>query len=185
METVYKNPVLCKVFGLFQDYQNTGQFSRLLLETRGGALTAHLSVQCSPYSPCIERTRPTEARKPRRNPPSRRKRNQARREKWLADKKEKNSKDNITEISTQDNSILGKGDSDSEVVHKSVVASSSTDSTTKVGRSIQETIVEMVKVSETNIQNVGVIEQIDGQIESTALTCTFDLTISAVQLQAA
>ena len=174
METVSDNPVLSKVFRLFQDYQKQRQFSRLLLETRGGALTAHLSVQCAP-APSMESTRPTEARKLRRITPSRRKRNQARREQWLANRK--------ADTVNQDNCVLEKNE-DTEVVNKTVKAS--TDSTTKDLKVLSEgqstKIVQTVKVSEKDSQKIGVIEQIDGQIESTVTTLNFDLTISAVQL---
>lgn len=182
MESVKNNPVLSKVFGLFQDYQRTGQFSRLVLETRGGFVTANLSVQCSPqWTPWMQSSRPTETKKPRRTTPSRRRRNKYRREKWLSEKKEKTSVDNSAEVLNQDNSIpdINK---DSKVVDKSVV----TDSITKDLKVLQEgqstKVVQTVEGSEMNTQKFGVIEQVDGGIEPAAATVTFDLTISAVQL---
>ena len=113
METVRDNPVLNKVFGLFQDYQNTGQFARLLLETRGGYFTAHLSVQSS--APWMESTRQTETTKPRRTTPSRRRRNKARHDQWIAKKKANHDKPD--HVQNREESILDNPE-DSEVVDK-------------------------------------------------------------------
>jgi len=176
MESVQDNPALNKVFGLFQDFQKTGQFSRLFLETRGGAFTAHLSVQCLPHwPPWMERTRPAETRKPRRTTPSRRKRNQARREEWLARKQAK-TKDIVIEETTlnqtEDTPILeNKTNEVSNTVNKSTESVGSTDLTSKDLKVVPEgkstKLVEIV--SESKIQKLGVIEQIDGQVESSEL----------------
>ena len=184
METVQDNPALNKVFGLFQDFQKSGLYSRLLLETRGGEFTAHLSLQCSPHwSPWMERTRPTETKKPRRTTPSRRRRNKARREKWLASKQAKNE-DNIVEDNVnQDTPILEK-DKDSIVIDKSAVSVDSASKDLKVlpeGKS--KKLVQTVNTSAANkIQKLGVIDQIDGQIEAPKSLVTFDLSISAVDV---
>ena len=175
MKSVVENPVLSQVFGLFQDYQKNGQFSRLFLETRGGSLTAHLSVDCSPlWSPWTERTRTAETTKPRRTTPSRRKRNFARREQWIAKKQSKTL--------NQDNPILEKP-LDTEVVNKPV---SSSESSVKpkdlkiLSDDQSRKLVESVKGADVKKQKIGVIDQIDGQTDSP--TVTFDLTISAVEV---
>ena len=93
MEAVRNNSSLNKILDLFQTYQKNGQCSRLVLETMGGALTAHLSVQWpNPSSPgWTSRSDTTETKpaRPRRITPSRRRRNQARREQWSARKNSK------------------------------------------------------------------------------------------------
>ena len=85
MEIVNDNFVMNKILGLFQTYQKTGICSRLILETMGGALTANLSVQC-PTSTSPGWTSSSQTKPSRRITPSRRKRNQARREEWLTRK---------------------------------------------------------------------------------------------------
>ena len=179
MESVRDNPALNQVFGLFQDFQKTGQFSRLLLETRGGSVTAHLSVQCSPPWTWTESARPTETRKPRRSTPSRRRRNKARREEWLA-KKAAETKDKVVENATlnQDKSVSEiEKRKNTKVVNKSAASVDLTTKDLKVlpeGKSTK--LVKTFKDSVKNSQNFAVIEQIDGQTES------FDEIISAVQL---
>ena len=161
METVRDNPVLNKVFGLFQDYQKTGQFSRLLLETRGGAFTAHLSVQCS--APWIERTRPTETRKSlRRTTPSRRRRNQARRDQWLAKKNHQNISDPVV---NQDENL--EKTENSEAVEDLTVLTETNSKDLKILADDQSTqlihsIEEVSGLKKTFIA----IEQIDGMVES-------------------
>lgn len=158
MNLVKDNPALSKVFGLFRDYQKCGQFSRLLLETRCGDLTAHLSVQCSVPAPRMERTRTMETRNPRRKTPSRRRRNEARREAWLAKKQAKNPVSSVN-VNQDEESILEK----TEVVEKS--NDKAIDLKILAGDKSTQ-LVELVKGSVIQINNPdNMIVQIDGQTE--------------------
>ena len=109
-----------------------------------------------------------------------RKRNKARPEKWLAEKKKETVTDNSSQVMDQDKSIM-ENNEDSEVVNKPVEASAATDSTNKDLKVLLDgqytKVVKTIKDSGVNIQKLGVIEQVDGQIESS--TITFDLTLSA------
>ena len=180
MKTVVENPVLSQVIGLFQDFQKNGQFSRLLLETQGGFFTAHLSVQSS--APWMESSRPAERTKPRRTTPSRRKRNEARRQQWLVKKQSKIQEIN-EDILNQDKPILEEV-LDTEVVNNkpSEVFNKPSESTVKDLKILSDDqsrkIVEPIKGSEAKNLKIGVIDQIDGQAESP--TVTFDLSISSV-----
>ena len=159
MDLVKDNPVLSKVFGLFCDYQKCGQFSHLLLETRGGDSTAHLSVQCS--APWMERTRTTETSKPRRITPSRRRRNQARHEEWLA-KRQAKTPDSFENVNQDEESILEK----TKMVEKSQETATKAKDLKILAGNKSTQLVESVKGSVIQANNPeNMIEQIDGQTE--------------------
>ena len=106
----------------------------------------------------------------------RRRRNKARREKWLATKQAKNEDNIVEDIINQDTPILEK-DKDSIVIDKSAV---SVDSATKDLKVLPEgkskKLVQTVNTSSAHKnQKLGVIDQIDGQIEAPKSLVTFDL----------
>ena len=173
MERVDDNSVLNNVLELFKTYQKTGKCSRLVLETMGGALTAHLSVQVPAASSlgCGWSQRTKEDKRPRRITPSRRRRNQARREQWLA---RKSSQDQESSKDISDD----VGDNDLDMKHKEpILAEASKDGKvlTENPRQIICVVKDSVEIDATDTI-VEVIEQIDGNIDSTV---TYDLTISA------
>ena len=165
METVSDNNELNKILDLFQTYQKNGQCSRLVLETMGGAVTAHLSVQwpntSSPGWTSRTETTETKPTRPRRITPSRRRRNQARREQWLARKTSK-SQDNLT-------------DRDTEKKEENPISTENLSIEVKnVAENPRQLICEVQSIETVREDNV--IEQIDGNTESTV---TYDLMISA------
>ena len=170
MEAVSDNSKLSKILDLFQTYQKNGQCSRLVLEMMGGALSAHLSVQWpeSPSRPSgwTSGSKTTESKPTRRITPSRRRRNQARREQWLARK-----------ISKSQDNLNVKDD------NKKQDASISTEKESSQARNVSENprqIVCSVKSSVTTKDSENdVIEQIDGNIESTV---TYNLTSATILL---
>ena len=163
METVSNNSGLNKILDLFQSYQKNGQCSRLVLETMGGDLTAHLSVQWpnSPAPGWTSRSTRTETKPARRMTPSRRRRNQARREQWLAR--------NISKTKVNVNNDEKKQDD-------SVSSEKEIGTVKNVSENPRQLVCSVKNSVTTQETETDVIDQIDGNIESTV---TYDLTISA------
>ena len=163
--------MLNNVLELFQTYKKTGICSKLVLETMGGALTADLSVQfpTSPgWSSSSGTTRRTETKRSRRSTPSRRKRNQARRELWLAKKMAKNHEDILDNDNVEEKE---------EKHDEPVTESSDGGATSEHPRQIIYVMEESGDVANDDQDNV--IEQIDGNAESETIA-SYDLTISAL-----
>lgn len=177
MEKDYENPVLNKILGLFQTYQKTGQCSRLVLETMGGALFANLSVQCPTWPASPGRTSSsTQRKRSRRITPSRRKRNQARREEWLA---RKNSKSKDTSNSDVGSNVIEKKQDEVEENNcDEPILTETSEEEVALNNPRQIICVMKEALENTNSQDEEVIEQIDGNIESVPVT--YDLTISAM-----
>ena len=138
---------------------------RIVLETIGGAVTKHLSVQwlnsSSPGRTSRTETTETKPTRPRRIKPSRRRSNQARREKWLARKTSK-SQNNLT-------------DKNEEKKQENVI---STENESIEVRNVAENPRQLICTVQSNAtaREDDEIEQIDGNTESTV---TYDLMISA------
>ena len=173
MENVQDHFVFNKIFGLFQTYQKTGQCSRLVLETMGGALFANLSVQCPtrPTSPGWNSSS-AKTKRSRRITPSRMRRNKARHEKWLARKISENQ-DSLEKKKDDVEDIPDKEKNPEEPIF---AEPSKNDISTENPRQL---VCLLKKAAENLDGKEEVIEQIDGNIESTV---AYDLTISAVNL---